>query len=101
MLSLDKSEQMVAEIVRTSEEELPCKQTAPAVVQRESPHTVEASHQELSVAGAVEHVTLPSSLPETQGQHDDLVLVELNAILCGLTSSRCTRCGIPGFRRGT
>lgn len=61
MLSLDKSEKMAAEIVRTSEEELPCKQTSPAVVQRGAPHTVERSRQELSVAGAVDHVTLPSS----------------------------------------
>lgn len=101
MLSLDKSEQMAAEIVRTSEEELPCKLPSPAVVQRESPHTVEGSHQELSAAGAVEHVTLPSHFPETQGQHDNPMLVELNAILRGLTSSRSTRCGITGFRRGT
>lgn len=96
MLSLDKSEQMAAEIVRTSEEELPCKQTWPAVVQRGCPHTTEGSHQELSVAGAVEHVTLPSNF-----QHDHLILVELSAILHGLTSSRSTRCGVTGFRRGT
>lgn len=72
IFSLDKPNQMTAaEIVKTSKEELPCKPMSSAVVQspevqKESTHTTEASHQEMSVAGAVERVTLPPNFTETQ-----------------------------------
>lgn len=71
IFSPDKPNQTAAaETVKT--QVLPSKPPLPAMVQspeaqKESPHTAEASHLEMSVAGAVERGTLPPNLTETQG----------------------------------
>ncbi|XP_034738589.1 serine/threonine-protein kinase Nek1 isoform X3 [Etheostoma cragini] len=72
-----------AEILKMPKEALPSKPTPPArvpspEVQRESEDSTEASHQEMSVAGAVERVTLPPNLTEIQDPADmeSLVLEE-------------------------
>lgn len=73
MFSPDKPQQTAAaEVVKTPKEVLPSKPTASAViqspeVQEERSHPTEVSHQETSVAGAVERVTLPPDLTEIQG----------------------------------
>ncbi len=73
IFSSDKPDKTAAaEIVKTPKEVLPSMLTPSAVVQRpefqkESTRTIEATHQEMSVAGAVERVTLPPNLTETQG----------------------------------
>lgn len=61
-----------AESVMTPKEVLPSKPTLSAAVQspevqKEKVHTTQASHQEMSVAAAVERVTLPPNLTEAQG----------------------------------
>ncbi|XP_037626465.1 serine/threonine-protein kinase Nek1 isoform X2 [Sebastes umbrosus] len=74
--SPDKPQQTAAaEVVKTPKEVLPSKPTASAVVQspevqEERAHPTEVSHQETSVAGAVERVTLPPDLTEIQDPAD-------------------------------
>lgn len=77
IFSLDKPSQMAAaEIIKTPKEVLLSKPKSPAAVrspevQKESTHIAEASHQEMSVPGAVETATLRLRLDtETQGQRD-------------------------------
>ncbi|XP_059197493.1 serine/threonine-protein kinase Nek1 [Centropristis striata] len=64
-----------AEIPKMPKEALPSKPTPPAVVQspgvqKKSPVPTEASHQEMSVAGAVESQTLPPNFTEIQDPED-------------------------------
>lgn len=63
---------VAAEIVKTPTEVLPSKPTPSAViqspeVQKERADFTEASHQDMSVAGAGERVSLPPNLTEIQG----------------------------------
>ncbi|XP_019133844.2 serine/threonine-protein kinase Nek1 isoform X2 [Larimichthys crocea] len=73
-----------AESVMTPKEVLPSKPTLSAAVQspevqKEKVHTTQASHQEMSVAAAVERVTLPPNLTEAQDPADveSVVLEEM------------------------
>ncbi|XP_073333314.1 serine/threonine-protein kinase Nek1 isoform X3 [Pagrus major] len=74
--SPDKPNQTAAaEVAKTPIEALPSKPTASAAVQsaevqKESSQTTEASHQQMSAAGAVDRVTLPPNLTETQDPAD-------------------------------
>ncbi|XP_042339439.1 serine/threonine-protein kinase Nek1 isoform X2 [Plectropomus leopardus] len=82
--SPEKTKQTAAaEIMKTPEEVLPSKPTPPAVVlspevQKETVDSTEASHQEISVAAAVQRVTLPPNVTEIQDPADmeSLVLEE-------------------------
>lgn len=73
IFSPDKPNQTAAvDVVRTPQEELTSKPRPSAVfqspvVQKESAATTEASLQLMSVASAVEIVTLPPNLTEAQG----------------------------------